>query len=69
MNELFLSYDYLGFAVAKIDGDISCPLTLSQISTLIDYASHDLNKGFCKSFQIYGIDGDIIYNSEKQEAA
>lgn len=69
MNELFLTYDNRGFEVAKQESKDACPLSLSRLEWLIEYASHDLDKGFCESFQIYGINGEIIFNSEISEAA
>lgn len=69
MNELFLTYDNRGFEAAKLESKDACPLSIFQIHFLITYATHDLEKGFCKSFQIYGINGEILYNSEKKEAA
>lgn len=64
---LYMSYDLTGFKQAIADGtdelfNHTHSLT-EQIGSLIECGEHDLEKGFCSSFQIYSSNGEIIFNS------
>jgi hypothetical protein len=65
---LFMSYDNYGFKAALdygTDEHFNREHTLAeQLEQLLDHASWDLYKGFCKSFQVYTEDGELIFNSE-----
>jgi hypothetical protein len=63
MKTLILAYDNQDFKDASKEAALACVVPHDQLIGLIEYAKHDYQKGFCKSFQIYKETGELIYTT------
>lgn len=60
---LYFTYNEQGFETAKTETESGDPITLDEIRFIFDFATHDLFRGYCQSFQIYTETGALIFDS------